>query len=647
MEKAFAEKPYVEQWLADGYNYLQKENGDVCNFMMSLYNFADDIYFGSSSNSVTYAQFKNGQYDEDDYNTNWASCYKGIRQASEFLKYIGCNKSMTEEELDDYRGQAYFLRGYLYWILLRKYGPIPVIDTPDGELDYTLSDAELYMPRNTYDECTKYICDNFIEAAKRLPLKRDALNVARPTRGAALAARAKVLLYYASPLMNGNTDDYAKKLTDDKGRQLLSSEYDESKWAKAAAAAKDVMELGVYELYVTSVNRVGTTDFPVTITPPHDSEFSDKNWPDGWANIDPYLSYRAVFDGELLGSSNPELIFTRANNGNGTTVDGLLWMTNYMLPKFAGGGNTIGITQKQADAYYMNDGKDVPGKDKEIGRGDGSDRPSGYTTQADVDAEKYLPLTSDVSLQYADREPRFYVSVAYNGCFWPLSNATQTANRNYYSWYYRAGHNGFDEGYNNGDDWLRTGIGFKKYIHPFDTNEKNSYQEKEFKTEPAIRYADILLMYAEALNELDGSYEVASWDNSKTYTISRDVNEMKKGIRPVRIRAGLPDYEDGAYANKDLMRAKVKRERQIELVGESQRYFDLRRWKDAPVEEALPIYGCNVLMTYEQKELFHTPVVISQFPTTFTDKMYFWPIPKSELKRNLRLTQNPGWQTFD
>lgn len=57
------------------------------------------------------------------------------------------------------------------------------------------------------------------------------------------------MIYAASPLANGNNDEFAQLLVDDKGNRLLSPEYSEEKWAKAAAAAKDVMDLGVYELY--------------------------------------------------------------------------------------------------------------------------------------------------------------------------------------------------------------------------------------------------------------------------------------------------------------------------------------------------------------------------------------------------------------
>ena len=87
----------------------------------------------------------------------------------------------------------------------------------------------------------------------------------------------------------------------------------------------------------------------------------------------------------------------------------------------------------------------------------------------------------------------------------------------------------------------------------------------------------------------------------------------------------------------------MKRERQIELFAEGQRYFDLRRWTDAPAEEAAPVYGCNAYSTRDQAVLFHTPVEIPSLPSIFTLKMWFWPIDYTELKRNKELTQNPGW----
>ena len=89
---------------------------------------------------------------------------------------------------------------------------------------------------------------------------------------------------------------------------------------------------------------------------------------------------------------------------------------------------------------------------------------------------------------------------------------------------------------------------------------------------------------------------------------------MKKGIRQVRRRAGVPDYTSSEYQNKEMFRKKLKRERQIEFMGENHRYYDLRRWKDAPQEEETLIYGCNMLMDEARRDLFHTPVAIMSLP---------------------------------
>lgn len=639
IQKAFTQKEYTEQWLAHAYSFLQNENADVADKNSTWHNFADDIYTGDWDD--LYKRFKNGEYDENTLQNSWYSCYKGIRQASELINNIDINEEMSKDQITDYKGQARFLRAYFYWLLLRKYGPIPIIENDDGMIDYTLPYDQIALPRSSYDDCVEFITSELVQSAKELALDREALNIARPTRGSALATRAKVLLFAASPLVNGNNDNYASQLVDDKGNRLLSGNYDEEKWAKAAAAAKDVIDLNKYQLYVSYYRDFGNNDFPQTIAPPYHPEYSNKDWPNGWKNIDPFASYRALFNGELSAPSNPELIFSRVQNAAGG--GGLQLMVVHMLPRAANGWNTLGITQKQSDAYYMNDGTDVPGKDKEIGQGDGSERQTGYVTAEDVKAGRYKPLLEGTSLQYANREPRFYASVAYNGALWTLSSATQAAHRNYRAWYYR----GSPDGYSNTSFWLRTGIGCKKFVHPYDTYENYSLSQIRHKAEPAIRYAEILLIYAEALNELDGSYEVPAWDESKVHLISRNIEEMKKGILPVRLRAGLPDFLPDVYADKDEFRKHLKRERQIELMAEGHRYYDLRRWKDAPVEETLPVYGCNTIMTEAQRDLFHTPVVVSSIPTTFSDKMWFWPISKTELKRNNRLTQNPGWQTHD
>ncbi len=631
IEKIFSNIDYTEEWLANAYSYIYNGNSDMGWNGECPFAFSDDIYH------ATYKSIIEKTYLEDKYQTSWKNSYIGIRQATIFIQNVDMNTLLTEAQRIDYKAQARFIRAFYYWKLLQKYGPVPLV--PEEGQDYTKPYNELTLPRNTYDECVEFISSEMIKAATDLPDKREAFNIARPAKGAALAVRAKALLYAASPLMNGNktarlnAGSYAAALVNDENNRLLSAEYNEEKWAKAAAAAMDVINLNVYKLYTAPLrnNPSDRDDYPNTVKPFDDGDFSTKDWPDGYKNIDPFESYRSVFSGELTAGNNPELIFTRGDNQNDTLGDySVRRMVREQLPtQKAKGTNKLCMTQKQCDSYYMYDGSDCPGKDAEIGRGDGSLRVTGYT-----DAQQGLVRGTGVSRQYVNREPRFYASVAYNGVYWALSHATKAEDRGIQTFYY----------FGDGDDNLITGIGVMKFVRPTDTNDTGSDEHITKKADTAIRYAEILLMYAEALNELDGSYSVKSWDGSTTYTLARTTEELKKGIRPIRIRAGVPDYSDAVYSTKDLFRQKLKRERQIELMGEGHRYFDLRRWLDAKAEESLPFYGYNTEMAKTNRDLFHTPIPVEAVQTRFLDKTYFWPIQIDELYRNRRLTQNPGWQ---
>lgn len=697
IENVFEEATRSEQWLAEVYTYLKGGNTEVSSKGdtggsggdWNPFNFDDDMYYGDRDNSpgygstgnadwASYNAFHEGLYDESISQNTWTNCYKGIRQASIFIQNIHMNKELSQDEIEDYRGQARFLRAYYYWLLLRKYGPVPIM--PDEGEDYTLSYTQLARERSTYEEMANYISDEMLKAAKELKAlggakgARDEDKVARPTVGAALATRAIVYIYAASPLANGQlqngqhpagvTDAVAKALKNFDGTPLLGLEYDESKWARAAAACRDVIELNTYELYHEPAVITPTPVYAKTVPCYQDGDFSEKTWVEGgYSDIDPMLSYRNLFNGTVRAYDNPEFIFGRINNWSSLHNFSIAALVGHSMPKNLKGWNTHGLTQKMVDAYYMKDGSDAPGARSEWGEGDGSERVTGWTERTDFGREvKYPELITGsrnpqqpVSLQYVQREPRFYASVAFSGSTWEGYGDPATGNRFKQVFYYR----GEQSGYVNNFQFLRTGIGCRKFYHPYDYFEKQpggdgDYPHIMIKDEVAIRYADILLMYAEALNELTHSYEIASWDGTTTYTISRDVNEMKRGIRDVRRRAGLPDYTAEEYADANKLRAKIKRERMIEFLGEGKRYFDLRRWMDAPIEESKTIYGLDVFQTNDKKstdftnrDKFMQVVPITNLSATFSDKMYFWPIKHSELKRNSKLVQNPGWTYND
>ena len=646
LENVFTNQDYAEQWLADTYSHLRGSNTEVCGKYNSPHNFADDQTFGDGHRTDHYGYVTSGQWEMVDYASNvWSECYNGIRKATIFMQnvhmLIADSRYVTEEDVKDYHAQARFVRAYYYWLLLKKYGPVPVLG--DEILDYNESYDDLARARNTFDEVVDFIASEMVIAAEDLPLTRGILEAQRPTRGAALATRAKALIYAASPWNNpkeGAGDSYQfEDLANFDGKLLMAQEYNDEKWAKAAAACKDVMDLGVYQLHVVAPRSVAADGFPVTVEPYDDGDFSENKWPEGYADIDPYESYRSLFNGSVTVDGNTEIIFGRgpaANQGENIKNQ----MVQHQMPQSIGGWNVHGMTLKQMDAYYMVDGTDAPGKDT-YDEEAAEKRVKGYTTAAG----EYPHLdAAGISLQFANREPRFYASVAYSGTKWPALSysGNHVQLRNQICHYYR----GTRDGYLNGKLWLRTGIGSIKFYHPEDANSGDNAVIRD-KVEPAIRYADILMLYAEALNEVQESYSIPSWDGSFEHDIYRDVNEIKKGIRPVRCRAGVPDYDDETYASVEALRAKIKRERQIEFFAESQRWWDLRRWKDATVELNKPVYGYSVMMTEAQKDKFYVPTEVPQYAQVFTNKMYFWPISKTELKRNPLLTQNPGWQTFD
>lgn len=549
---------------------------------------------------------------------NWPQYYRGIRKANIILQRIGECKELSDMERRDYIGRAHFLRAYFYFCLLRQYGPVPIV--PDEAFAADESAENASIERSTYDECVNYICEDMKQAATFLPLTREMAFQYVPTSGAAMSVISRVRLYAASPRYNGNTrySDWKKST----GEPMISSINDATKWGVAAAAAKRVIETGKYQL--NTIERKETTL-------PLPANVSALSFPDGAGNIDPYLSYAGIFTGDVPAISNDELIYYY-NSIKGSDSPG--WIA---FPYNLGGGNGMNVTQDMVDSYRMMDGRDINNSSAEYPYP--AEEHMGDEIGIGYNFSGIYQVKGTMAKMYDKREARFYASIGYNNCVWPGTSYIGTLDViNYEVTYYSNGTGAPPANFQN--DYNRTGYTCRKYVHQED-NMKASGSIRP-KIVPVFRYAEILLNYVEAMNEMEGSYT----DEVNDITVTRNVNEMKKYFNMIRFRAGLPGLTDAEVNDRTQMRELIKLERKIEFAFEGYRYHDLRRWGDAYEAYNKKIIGMNVNAKTTERSMYFTRTILDSekiTKRTFSNKMYFYPIHQTVLDKNNKLVQNPGW----
>src|SRR5437660_1203508 len=166
---------------------------------------------------------------------NWANNYSRIRQANIFLSKIDAT-TFDAALKQRMKGEVYFLRAYFYHNLMRMYGGVPLITRVYGlNEDYKVA-------RNSFKETVDFIVANANSAAALLPTSYTGADVGRATKGAALALKARVLLYAASDLYNVNPSANALTgYTTPQDRTAL--------WRAAKNAAQAVMDIGSYGLF--------------------------------------------------------------------------------------------------------------------------------------------------------------------------------------------------------------------------------------------------------------------------------------------------------------------------------------------------------------------------------------------------------------
>lgn len=386
----------------------------------------------------------------------WSGYWQRIRQANIFLEKVhtipqsGDADFIDEAELVFLKAQARFLRAYYHYLLFELYGPIPIITEP-ADPDNTKID----YARNSVDEVVQFIYDELTAVSNDLrdPDLSNENQLAIPTKGAALALRAKLMVYAASPLYNGGYIN-ALKVTNKDGKRLFP-DFSVMKWQKALEACQsfiDYAESGNYDLFVEYDNQ---------------------------GNID---AGKSIY--ELHNSFNEEVIFARSNVdwGNVVSQSGL---DGVSIPRGARGGTQstgkIAVLQELVDDFFMMDGLKI------------NESPlyseTGFTANASDD------LTGNTETgtfrMYINREPRFYQTVFFNGRRWHIGNEQ--------IWFNKGGNSD-----NRVPNHAKTGyISYKRLnrsVYNQGSNPRSLYR-------PGIlmRLAEFYLLYAEALNEVNPS----------------------------------------------------------------------------------------------------------------------------------------------
>ncbi|RYY36654.1 MAG: RagB/SusD family nutrient uptake outer membrane protein [Sphingobacteriaceae bacterium] len=248
--------------------------------------------------------------------------------------------------------------------------------------------------------------------------------------------------------------------------------------------------------------------------------------------------------------------------------------------------NALAPTQELVDSYLMTNGRRID----EAG--------SGY----------------DENNPYVNRDPRLTNTVVYDGYQWELpDNTTKTI-------YTKPGTdpdaNAYDE-YRAGGISSPTGYYTRKYYDP--TSITNFVSGLNL---IMIRYADVLLMYAEAKAEL-GQMTASVWDQT---------------IKPIRQRAGFTQAAAINFNSAASQVEVVRNERRTELAMEGLRIFDIRRWRIA--EDVLNGWAHGAKFGPAGIDNGYIRANSRSFDAS---RAYLWPIPQDELALNPNLGQNPGW----
>ena len=545
------------------------------------------------------------QMSQNPYGSIWYRMYVVIRNCNIFLENVDHTYNMSEEDRNWWKADVKAVKAYVYFELVRRYGPICLVPQ-NMPVDLPVKDYQL--PRQHVDTCFKEIINLLEESMEYVPKHSQRISNYGHTFSleAVYALKAKVLLYAASPLFNGNAfySDFKNK----NGELLFNSTYDRNKWLLAAEAADKAAEMcedgGRALVLGATGKKTDLLNKMADIENMSFSRFNNSEYLLEWKYPSTFYQFilpRLVgdddnFDSQALGCLSPSMKMVEMYyTANGLPIDAdITW--NY--------SNRYKLASESSPVY-----------------------------------EGVIPMNIDVVNLHLRREPRFYACIAGDRMYW--QRGTNTADKDY-NFLVKA-HKG-EEPWGTQYDFIVSnswqninGYWLKKHLFSwFNTlGYANNLQGNE--TAAIIRLAEVYLMQAEAWNEY------LDQPDSRVYDPLDKVRE-RAGVLPVREAWGSYSNNPVKVTTKVGMRDIIHQEYGIEFAFEGHRYWDIRRWLTAHQTMNEKQYGWNVIGTTDQAFYNYEtgPVVVYSSNKFIAPRDYLDPFDAEEILIS-GMVQSPGW----
>ena len=514
----------------------------------------------------------------------WNRYWNAIRNCALFIKNIDAATVSDETNRQRMKAEAYVLRAYYYHELLKWYGAVLPIMREPFEFTADFSGIE----KASYYDVAKFImedCDAAL-AISALPARITTNEPYRVTKAVAEAIKSKMILFAASPLNNA-------------GNNYWEEAYEVNK-----ASLQNLRSWG-YELY-NNVNYAATyLSDDAYIGPAKDAKSALYN---------EYFTQSAQYSSTAV---DKETIYqSREGQGNIWNIDGIGSQDGYKSGTCP--------TQEIVDAYETTDGEPV------------LDLENPYLDEQHLQPN-YNPNNTlyNPNDPYANRDPRFYASIYYNGskrkAWWGFAEVPESI-ENYpapagnrtriIATYKGEPQTGIDPAVRKA---TRTGYYERKFLHP-NSGGDNPVGGANWKY---FRLGEVILDFAEAAAE------------------AGKLDEARDAVNEIRHRVGMPDIPSNLTQAQLISR--VHHERQVELAFEENRYFDVRRWS-APTGDLSKtnkwVTAMEITRTGTNTYSYARRVVRPTERKNYTNKFLWFPVPLAEANRLAAITgdnwQNPG-----